>query len=71
MVNIFKLPGLIRCGPPQTTYLPDTVTADCLNLSLSSALSHSSIIVQHVAILLFELHIIYSCVAVMTMLVNT
>ena len=51
--QLFKLPGLIRCEPPadyvSSLHLP--YPCDCLNLSLSSDLSHFCIVVWPVAIL--------------------
>ena len=69
---MFKLPGLIRYGPPadyvSSLHLPDP--GDCLNLSPSSALSHSCIVVWPVGISSFELYIMHSYIAVMKLLVT-
>ena len=51
IVNMFILPGSIRCGPPAyyVSFLHLHDPGDCLNLSPSSASSHCCIVVWPVA----------------------
>ena len=64
IVKLFKLPWLIKCGPPagnvSSLHLPDPGDCLCRSLSPSSASSHSCIVVWSVVITQFELYIMHT-----------